>query len=272
MSNFWTCMAGFLLIFPFMSLVLAILLVILDWGGYCKVAGIHRNTRRSLCCLCWWSLLLISQGLGRGCSAVDVLQLLASQLQSFGASCSISLPDFSINVCFSYPEFKHKFCETTFLMFAGFLCICAITRWKGYIGGFATIDPQQRLLVIYTAKRVILAGFENCPLLLLISLKIKSFTKKKKEAPIWSFNKQLMFYKVNDEYFIPSSDASIIWKLLNVQGYLPGTLKDSKLSDGIGNKRKRDSTGVEYGTKNSSRGDPSFRASVSILGVSTSSV
>jgi hypothetical protein len=48
-------MAGFLLIFPFMSLVLATLLVVLDLGGYYKVAGIRRNrgiTSRRLCCLC----------------------------------------------------------------------------------------------------------------------------------------------------------------------------------------------------------------------------
>ena len=76
--------------------------------------------------------------------------------------------------------------------------------WKGYIGGFATIEKQQCLLAIYTAKRIILAGFENCPLLLLISLKIKSFTRKNKETSIRLFNKQMMFYKLNKEYFIRS--------------------------------------------------------------------
>jgi hypothetical protein len=106
-----------------------------------------------------------------------------------------------------YSEFKHKSCETTFLMFVGFLCISAnnITRLEGLHWRIRNHRQTTRcLLLIYTAKRVILAGFENCPLLLLISLKIKSFTRKNKEAPIWSFNKQMMFYKVNKEFFIPS--------------------------------------------------------------------
>lgn len=37
------------------------------------------------------------EGLGRGCTAVDTLQVLASQLQSLGAVCTVTLPDFSIS-------------------------------------------------------------------------------------------------------------------------------------------------------------------------------
>ncbi|KAG0581903.1 hypothetical protein KC19_3G018700 [Ceratodon purpureus] len=37
------------------------------------------------------------EGLGRGCTAVDMLQVLATQLQSLGALCTVSVPDFSIS-------------------------------------------------------------------------------------------------------------------------------------------------------------------------------
>lgn len=41
-----------------------------------------------------------AQGLGRGCSAQEVLQALVSQLRLFGALCTLSVPTFSTSVCY----------------------------------------------------------------------------------------------------------------------------------------------------------------------------
>jgi hypothetical protein len=79
--------------------------------------------------------LVSSQGLRHGCSAVDVLQGLISQLQSNGVLCKLDLSSFSINVSILGLSFNSSLHPVHSYVYVALNCICQFMKVATLVGG-----------------------------------------------------------------------------------------------------------------------------------------
>jgi hypothetical protein len=79
--------------------------------------------------------LVSSQGLRHGCSAVDVLQGLISQLQSNGVLCKLDLSSFSINVSILGLSFNSSLHPVHSYVYVALNCICQFMKVATLVAG-----------------------------------------------------------------------------------------------------------------------------------------
>jgi 23S rRNA (adenine1618-N6)-methyltransferase len=75
------------------------------------------------------------EGLRHGCSAVDVLQGLISQLQSNGVLCMLDLSSFSINVSILGLSFNSSLHPVHSYVYVALNCICQSMKVTTLVGG-----------------------------------------------------------------------------------------------------------------------------------------